>query len=160
MIVALALAPVPRPDSLECSLQTGAAWNEGSSEVSAVVCNGKAGFFVPSSLYRTLRDPTKARAYQLLERELELADKEIGSLRRANESLDFALKAVRRSSDRFERSWREAEEDARQARQDAREATHDSWLGDILWFLGGAGVVALSVLAVSEMVPDRILNPE
>lgn len=139
---------------LSCVLQEGAAWNEGARNVSAVVCNDRSGFFVPSSEFRAMRRPQDSQVYKLLERELAIADKEIESLNKSIAAGDEALQKWKGIADHNETNWRAAENDVQEMRDDVAEAAERSWYeSPLLWMGIGAGVVGL-IWAVSSGKPD------
>lgn len=144
LIFATLLSAAAPSAKLDCSLQKGATWNEGSDEVSAVRCNGRKGFFVPSAEYRRLIDVEENPAYKLLEKELKLAEKEIASLRKAISDGDGALEKWKDLAKFNRKNWLEAEDDVQAIAKDVQEAARRKWYeSDPLWFTLGALTVAV-----------------
>lgn len=137
--LALAIAAAPQPD-LACSLQPGGEWATGPREVSAVSCEGRAGFFVPSLEYRAILDPRESEPYRLLEEELRLSKLESAELR-------SAISMGELSSAR----WKELYAIERIARVESQEEARNlraSWSPGT-WVAVGAGVGLVAAAAIA-----------
>lgn len=134
---------------LACTLQAGEVW--ATDGPVAVTCNEISGFFVPSSLYREMRDTKEHEAYRLIVEELRLAELQIGELKSANASADRTIEQMTRATSGYEKAWRATDE----ALDHAMKAAERSWTeSPVLWFAIGFGVAIGVVLAVAYLVPD------
>ena len=158
LLITSALAQ-PQAD-LSCSLQEGATWNADPGAVSAVECDGVPGFFVPSAVFRSMRKPQESRIYKLLDRELELANQEIESLRKSIDSGDEVLAKWKGLSSEYEGNWRKAEADVQAMEGDVVEAAERGWYeSPLLWMAIGAAAVgtAWAVSASKDAGPTVVV---
>lgn len=109
LAVASALPWASSAQPLKCALQRDAVWNDGPEAVSAIICNGVPGFFVPSPLYRRLRRPSESPEYKLLDRELQLSTKETEAVREGLARAESALKRWKDIADADHTRWLDAE---------------------------------------------------
>lgn len=148
------------PANLNCRLQPNASWNTGARDVSAVICEGRRGFFVPSAEYRDLVRPEKSRVYRLLESELKLATSESDALRKSAALSAAALKEWKDLAAFHRGKWREAEDDVQAMAQDVAAAAERGWYeSPVLWAAVGALTVAVVVALTSGDPPVAVVTP-
>jgi len=147
--------------SLDCRLQPNAAWNTGARDVSAVICEGRRGFFVPSAEYRSLIKPQESKVYRLLERELELATSESDALRKSIDSSASALQEWKDLAAFHKGKWREAEDDIQAMAKDVADAAERGWYeSPVLWAAVGAlAVAAVVALTSGDGPPVTVVSP-
>lgn len=148
--LSLAILATPvAPDALDCRLQDGGAWGPGERDVSAVVCRGRTGFFVPSLEYRSIIDVEKSEPYRLLEEELHVADAQLAELRLAVSAGDKATEG-----------WEQLAESRGVQRDDALKEVvelkveRDERWSPLTWMAVGAGVL-LVVEVVALVAAER-----
>lgn len=136
------------PAESDCRLQPGAFFDADIESVAAISCNRRPGFFVPSAVYRDIRDPTKSSAYRLLEQELEISKRIEAELRQLDQFNEARLARATDDADRYRRMWMEADQRAADANQRAVEAAQRSWIEEpVLWLLIGIGAAVAAMAA-------------
>lgn len=146
--VALLLAPASR--ALDCSLQPGADWSPEPTAVTALSCVGASGFFVPSPLYRELRDPTTSPQYRLLEAELKLSEQVVAEHRSLAAILDEQSARLRADAEMYRRRYLEALDRETEAKNKLIEASIPSWYDSkALWLTIGIAA-ALAIVSVAK----------
>lgn len=145
-LVATTDVPPPTREPIACRLQLNAKWN--GPGVTAVECNGVAGFFVESALYREMRQPeTKVR---LLEQELEAEQNVVKHLEVVVDLQDKRIKMLTDSEQKaFDRSIQTAAE-LKAASDSIAEASERGWYeSPTLWLTVGFAIgVGVTITAV------------
>lgn len=150
-IVVALLGPV---EQLDCSLQVGADWSPSSDAVSAVVCRSQTGFFVPSKLYRELRDPTLSPEYRLLDAELRISNRIVDELKSLDGIRTTQVADLRTDAEMYRRRYLEGLDREAELHRRAVEASTRSWYeSPILWM--GIGIAATVTVVVLAKPRDR-----
>ncbi|MBI4815165.1 MAG: hypothetical protein HY791_02830 [Deltaproteobacteria bacterium] len=146
--VAQAVEPTAQPDAssleqrrvpVDCTVseRTGGI-APATSDVTAVRCDGHSGFFVPSRLYRQLREDEGAQD------EIVLTRDQIAELRLAVSALTRSSSSSKDAADLYREGWREE--------RSAREAEEPGLLDHPgVWIAVGA-LVAIGAMVASKTV--------
>jgi hypothetical protein len=152
-MLALALADPGDRVPVECSVSEKAGHvSQGTNEVTAVQCDGRSGFFVPSARYRELSRTDQL--YPLALEEVSLLKEQKLELKGAIVSLTLTASA----SEALIRNQREIIDMERTARFAAEERSERSWYEHPgVWFAVGAVAVVATGIALANWIPDRLL---
>ena len=137
---------------VSCSTSsTTAGLVSGARAVTAIECDRRRGFFVPSLRYRELS--AADIAVDSFRDETKLHDRHVAELELALTQRTFSATTSAASVVRLERKLETRDVELAQARQDVAEASHSLFLAGVLGFAAGAGAVlgsALILFAVSK----------
>lgn len=114
----LTLAVLAGSAEVDCQTQVDPALQPGEL-ITAVRCEDRTGFFVPSLRFRELyRAEQNETSYK---REIEILEGINDSLTKANKALAKTASAAQSRADRVETSWKEAEDALTEANKEVRE---------------------------------------
>lgn len=150
-LLATMLVAAPKPElriPLTCSTSsTAGGLASGTHDVTAVRCDSRAGFFVPSVRYRELSaawDEVDSRR-----RETSLLDTEVRDLRLALRERTFSATTSKNRADLLT-----AELETETARADAAE--HRAFVREVLFFAAGVVTVGLGAWALGQIHPTVV----
>lgn len=149
LLPALTLAIITgKGTELDCRTQSLPELLTGEM-VTAIYCDGRPGFFVPSSRFRELFNAERENPF--LKKEVDILEGVKTHLEGANKGLAKTASAAQDRADSVEKSLNEAEDDLREANKDVRElAKGGQWstLEVVIW----TGIVVAGVIGITYAV--------
>lgn len=148
--VAALLLLDPGSRALECALQPNAEWSASPEAVSAIVCQGVPGFFVPSPLYRLIRDPTKSTEYRLLDQELQISQSIITESKALDQIRERQLTETRADAEMYRRRYLETLDKFDDASARLVELSVPKWHQSRALWLSVGVALTLTAVAIAE----------